>query len=139
MGGVRIELGEIEAVVLKRFPGLLNVAVEKANERLVGVAAPRPGEKLPSVQEVQTALAAELPAAYVPSEWHFCDALPLGSAGKVDHNLVIAWVRDQSKANMWGAIYDELYFANEMQVSVQPYSPSPSPSPSPNLNPIPDH
>ena len=101
------------------------------------MAAPRPGEKLPSAQEVQTALAAELPAAYVPSEWHFCDALPLGSAGKVDHNLVIAWVRDQSKANMWGAIYDELYFANEMQVSVQPYSPSPSPSP--NLNPIPDH
>ena len=56
---MRIELGEIEAVVLKRFPGLLNVAVEKANERLVGVAAPRPGEKLPSAQEVQTALAAE--------------------------------------------------------------------------------
>ena len=127
---MRIELGEIEAVVLKRFPGLLNVAVEKANERLVGVAAPRPGEKLPSVQEVQTALAAELPAAYVPSEW-------LGSAGKVDHNLVIAWVRDQSKANMWGAIYDELYFANEMQVSVQPYSLSPSTRL--NLNPVPDH
>ena len=83
MGGVRIELGEIEAVVLKRFPGLLNVAVEKANERLVGVAAPRPGERLPSVHEVQTALAAELPAAYIPSEWHFRDALPLGSAGKV--------------------------------------------------------
>jgi len=35
------------------------------------------------VHEVQTALAAELPAAYIPSEWHFRDALPLGSAGKV--------------------------------------------------------
>ena len=33
---------------------------------------------------------------------------------------MLAWVADQSKANMWGAIYDELYFANEMQASVHP-------------------
>ena len=94
------------------------VAVEKANERLVGVAAPRPGEKLPSAQEVQTALAAELPAAYVPSEWHFRDALPLGSAGKVDHNLVLAWVRDQS-------------------TNPDP-NPNPDPSPKPDPNPTPN-
>ena len=66
--------------------------------------------------EVQSALADALPAAYVPAEWHFRDALPLGSAGKVDHKLVLAWVEDQAKASMWGAIYDELYFANEFQV-----------------------
>ena len=116
VGGVRIELGEIEAVTLKCFPSLLNVAVEKVDDKLVGVAAPRPGERLPSSFEVQAALAGEVPAAYVPSEWHFRDSLPLGSAGKVDHKLVLAWVKDQSKASMWGAIYDELYFANEFQV-----------------------
>ena len=33
---------------------------------------------------------------------------------------MLAWVADQSKANMWGAIYDELYFANEMQASAHP-------------------
>ena len=75
------------------------------------------GERLPSSQEVQAALANEVPAAYVPAEWHFRDALPLGSAGKVDHKLVLSWIKDQSKASMWGAIYDELYFANEFQVS----------------------
>ena len=117
VGGVRIELGEIEAVTLKCFPSLLNVAVEKVDQRLVGVAAPRPGATLPSAYEVQAALATEVPAAYIPSEWHFRDSLPLGSAGKVDHKLVLAWVKDQSKASMWGAIYDELYFANEFQVS----------------------
>ena len=117
VGGVRIELGEIEAVTLKRFPSLLNVAVEKLEDRLVGVAAPRPGQEAPSTLEVQAALAGALPAAYVPAEWHFRDALPLGSAGKVDHKQVLAWVEDQAKASMWGAIYDELYFANEFQVS----------------------
>ena len=117
VGGVRIELGEIEAVVLRCFPGLLNVAVEKIDDRLVGVAAPRPGERLPSANEVQSALSNEVPAAYVPAEWHFRDSLPLGSAGKVDHKAVTSWVMDQSKASMWGAIYDELYFANEFQVS----------------------
>ena len=30
---------------------------------------------------------------------------------------MLAWVEDQAKASMWGAIYDELYFANEFQVS----------------------
>ena len=72
--------------------------------------------QLRSSQEIQAALAAELPAAYVPAEWHFRDSLPLGSAGKVDHKLVMSWLLDQSKASMWGAIYDELYFANEFQV-----------------------
>ena len=68
-------------------------------------------------RDADDALAAELPAAYVPAEWHFRDSLPLGSAGKVDHKLVMSWLLDQSKASMWGAIYDELYFANEFQVS----------------------
>mgnify|MGYP002634328473 CR=1 FL=1 len=90
---MRIELGEIEAVTLKSFPSLLNVAIEKVDDRLVGVAAPRPGERLPTTTEVQAALAAELPAAYVPSEWHFRDSLPLGSAGKVDHKLVLGWLK----------------------------------------------
>jgi len=133
VGGVRIELGEIEAVTLKLFPTqILNVAVEKVEERLVGVAAPRPGAKLPSALEVQSALADAVPAAYVPSEWHFRDALPLGSAGKVDHNQVLAWVKDQAKANMWGAIYDELYFANEFQVPNRPMGPARTPHGTPH-------
>ena len=110
VGGVRIELGEIEAVCLKVFAqSLLNIAVEKVEYRLVGVAAPRPGcTAPPSASELNEALAAALPKAYVPSEWHFRDALPLGSAGKVDHNQVVSWIKDQSKAAMWGSIYDEV-------------------------------
>lgn len=116
VGGVRIELGEIEAVTLRRFPQILNVAVEKLEERLVGVAAPRPGETPPTSAEIQGVLAQDLPSAYIPAEWHLRDALPLGSAGKVDHKLILAWLDDQCKASTWGAIYDELYFANEFQV-----------------------
>ena len=44
VGGVRMELGEIEAVTLREVPELLNVAVEKIDDSLVGVAAPRPGK-----------------------------------------------------------------------------------------------
>ena len=61
----------------------------------MGVVAPRPGQRLPSSYEIQTGLAGELPSSYVPSEWHFRDELPLGSAGKVDHNKVLAWLADQ--------------------------------------------
>ena len=57
-----------------------------------------------------------LPSSYIPSEWHIRDALPLGSAGKVDHNKVVSWIADQSKAAVWGSIYDELYFADQFQV-----------------------
>ena len=123
VGGVRIELGEIEAVTLRCFPALLNVAVEKMNDRLVGVAAPRPGEPLPTVQEVKEALSSEVPAAYVPGEWHFRDALPLGSAGKVDHNLVTAWLKEQNKASMWGAIYDEVRLVHSVVERIPPKPP----------------
>ena len=120
---MRIELGEIEAVTLRCFPALLNVAVEKMNDRLVGVAAPRPGEPLPTVQEVKEALSSEVPAAYVPGEWHFRDALPLGSAGKVDHNLVTAWLKEQNKASMWGAIYDEVRLVHSLVERIPPKPP----------------
>ena len=56
IGGVRIELGEAEAVCLRRFPTLLNVAIEKIGERLVGVASSRPSLALPSAGELQVAL-----------------------------------------------------------------------------------
>jgi len=117
IGGVRMELGEIEAVCLKVFPQLLNVAVEKVDDKLVGVAAPVPGQELPAPGEINVLLAERLPAAYIPSEWLFRDALPLGSAGKVDHKKVVAWIADQHKAVMWGSIYDEMYFADQFQVS----------------------
>ena len=117
VGGVRMELGEIEAVCLRRFGHLLlNVAVEKVGDRLVGVAAPRHGAMVPPTNELRAGLAAELPSSYIPSEWHIRDALPLGSAGKVDHNKVVSWIADQSKAAVWGSIYDELYFADQFQV-----------------------
>mmetsp|Transcript_3085 Transcript_3085/g.10153 ORF Transcript_3085/g.10153 Transcript_3085/m.10153 type:complete len:1502 (-) Transcript_3085:463-4968(-) len=117
IGGVRMELGEIEAVCLRLFPQLLNVAVEKVDDKLVGVAAPVPGQELPSPAELSLLLAEKLPSPYIPAEWHFRDALPLGSAGKVDHNKVVAWINDQHKASMWGSIYDEMYFADDFQVA----------------------
>jgi len=116
IGGVRMELGEIEAVCLKLFPQLLNVAVEKVDDKLVGVAAPVPGQELPAPGEINVLLAERLPGPYIPSEWLFRDALPLGSAGKVDHKRVVAWIADQHKAKTWGSIYDEMYFADQFQV-----------------------
>jgi acyl-CoA synthetase (AMP-forming)/AMP-acid ligase II len=159
VGGVRIELGEIEAVLLRLFPKVPHVAVEKIDGRLVGVvAAPpedqhagtgdtaglpdnttggrgaqrdgpgtqtgtaedtngtSPGGRALQPDEIQSALAAELPPSMVPAEWLFREALPLGSAGKVDHAKTVAWVRDQARAAVWGSVYDELYFAQDLQV-----------------------
>jgi len=116
VGGVRLELGEVEAVALQQLPQLLNVAVElDAQGSLVGVFCCRPGEKV-AVAEVKAALAAHLPAAYLPGEWLLRDALPLGSAGKVDHKQVAKLIADHQTANMWGSIYDEMYFADGLQV-----------------------
>lgn len=108
IGGVRMELGEIEAVCLKIFPRLSNVAVEKVGDKLVGVAAPVPGQELPAAGEINALLAKRLPGPYIPSEWLFRDALPLGGAGKVDHNKVSAWIVEQFKISTWGSIYDEV-------------------------------
>lgn len=182
IGGVRMELGEIEAVCLRIFPRLSNVAIEKVGDKLVGVAAAVADQELPAAGEINALLAGRLPAPYIPSEWLFRDALPLGSAGKVDHNKVraffcfcflllfiylillllrsaqpwhhagpvqpsaslcrtparaarfdppvlapktlpsrrakqvVAWIADQHKLNMWGSIYDEMYFADQFQV-----------------------
>lgn len=94
---------------------MLNVAVEKVSDALVGVAAPRPGHML-KPEEIKTALAAKLPSSFLPGEWLVRDALPLGSAGKVDHKAVVKWINDQQTAAMWGSIYDEMYFAGGLQV-----------------------
>lgn len=91
IGGVRMELGEIEAVCLRIFPRLSNVAIEKVGDKLVGVAAAVADQELPAAGEINALLAGRLPAPYIPSEWLFRDALPLGSAGKVDHNKVRAF------------------------------------------------
>jgi acyl-CoA synthetase (AMP-forming)/AMP-acid ligase II len=109
VGGVRLELGEVEAVALKQLPQLLNVAVEVDPQgSLVGVYCCRPGEKPVEVSAVKAALAAHLPAAYLPGEWLLRDALPLGSAGKVDHKQVLKLIADHQTASMWGSIYDEV-------------------------------
>mmetsp|Transcript_12212 Transcript_12212/g.36734 ORF Transcript_12212/g.36734 Transcript_12212/m.36734 type:complete len:1251 (+) Transcript_12212:1-3753(+) len=115
VGGVRMELGEIEAASLRLVPQLLNVAVELAEGSLVGVAVARPGERV-SGGEIKAALALEMPSSYIPAEWHLRGAMPLGSAGKVDHAAVSKWVTDQRTAATWGAIYDEMYFADGLQV-----------------------
>jgi acyl-CoA synthetase (AMP-forming)/AMP-acid ligase II len=108
VGGVRLELGEVEAVALRALPQLLNVAVEvDASGGLVGVYCCRPGQRV-EVAQVKAALAAHLPAAYLPGEWLLRDALPLGSAGKVDHKQVTKLIADHQTASMWGSIYDEV-------------------------------
>ena len=114
VGGVRMELGEIEAVALREVPKLLNVAVEKIGDALVGVAAPRSGEFV-TAEEIKSVLATKLPSSYLPGEWIMRDSLPLGSAGKVDHKQVVTLISDQQTAAMWGSIYDEMYVRFRVQ------------------------
>jgi len=52
----------------------------------------------------------------VPTEWHIRDDIPVTPAGKVDHKRLSLWIEDQQKAQTWGSIYDEMYFADSFQV-----------------------
>ncbi|KHD73657.1 hypothetical protein MB27_33325 [Actinoplanes utahensis] len=80
--GVRIELGEIESV-LRRQPGVAQAAVLARDDRLVAYVVPA-GSGAPPIAAWRDGLAAELPAALIPSAFVPLERLPLSPNGKLD-------------------------------------------------------
>lgn len=84
--GHRIELGEVEAA-LRELPGVRQAAAvvrpgPTGRDRLLGYVVVDPGVRIDG-QEARDALAAGLPAAYVPRVVTILDAIPLTLNGKV--------------------------------------------------------
>ncbi|MDM8083677.1 amino acid adenylation domain-containing protein [Cellulomonas cellasea] len=84
--GHRIELGEVEAA-LRELPGVRQAAAvvrpgPTGRDRLLGYVVPEPGMRIDG-QAARDALAAGLPAAYVPRVVTVLDAIPLTLNGKV--------------------------------------------------------
>ncbi|EOD20938.1 hypothetical protein EMIHUDRAFT_207972 [Emiliania huxleyi CCMP1516] len=105
--GARVSGGEIKAAVALEMKWVTRLFTSTDGTELI-----------------KAALALEMPSSYIPAEWHLRGAMPLGSgpcamplgsAGKVDHTAVSKWVTDQRTAATWGAIYDEMYFADGLQ------------------------
>jgi amino acid adenylation domain-containing protein len=96
--GFRIEVGDVEAA-LARHPGVETAVVvdrrdpdSPAEARLVAYAVPRPGMAAAGqwAGELRGFLRRLLPAYMIPSAFVMLDALPLTSAGKVDHRALPA-------------------------------------------------
>ena len=86
--GFRIELQEIEAA-LARIPAIDQTVVvvredESGNKRLVAYYVPREGMPEPTVRELRTVLAENLPDYMVPATFVGLRALPLTQTGKLD-------------------------------------------------------
>uniref|UniRef100_A0A6T6VJ03 Carrier domain-containing protein n=1 Tax=Hemiselmis tepida TaxID=464990 RepID=A0A6T6VJ03_9CRYP len=110
IGGVRLELGEIEGVADERLQGMVKmVAIEAIDGLLVGVASLLPNHPITS-QELNHALADQLPQSHLPSEWMMRrDTLPINAAGKLDHKAITAWIQEKRRIKMWGHIYSTMY------------------------------
>jgi amino acid adenylation domain-containing protein len=91
--GQRVEPGEV-AAALRRLPELADAYVTATparagtERRLIAYVVPHSGAVPPSPAELRRALAAELPAAMIPSAWLTLDTLPLGPNGKVDRRAL---------------------------------------------------
>ncbi|MEO3822129.1 amino acid adenylation domain-containing protein, partial [Plantactinospora sp. B24E8] len=88
--GLRIELEEIEAV-LATHPNVAQAVVmlredTPGDKRLVAYLACTP--PAPTVSELRTHLAADLPPYMIPSAWVILDSLPLAVSGKVDRKAL---------------------------------------------------
>ncbi|MGO9110862.1 MAG: amino acid adenylation domain-containing protein [Thermoguttaceae bacterium] len=91
--GFRIELGEVENC-LRRYPAIQDVAVvaredSPGNSRLVAYIVAQ-DEEVPSVADLRSDLAQELPEFMVPSAFILLKALPLAPNGKVDRRALPA-------------------------------------------------
>ncbi|CAM02313.1 non-ribosomal peptide synthase protein (TIGR01720 family)/amino acid adenylation domain-containing protein [Saccharopolyspora erythraea NRRL 2338] len=88
--GNRIELGEIESA-MSRLPGVAHAAVVAREDgpsvRLVGYFVPSAPV---DTAELEATLAAELPAAMVPTAFVELDALPVTPSGKLDRDALPA-------------------------------------------------
>jgi len=92
IGGIRLEPAEIEAA-LREVPGVAEAVVAAAEEVpgepvLVAWYTATADVPAPGVASLRAALAAHLPAAFVPARWQRCDSLPRLPNGKVDRRAV---------------------------------------------------
>ena len=89
--GFRIELGEVEAA-LRRHPEVSAALVLGRRDvepvRIVAYVVPCEGTAAPDRTQLRTFLGQQLPEAYLPAEYVFLDALPLGPTGKVDRRVL---------------------------------------------------
>ncbi|MCG6575819.1 non-ribosomal peptide synthetase, partial [Pseudomonas sp. AF32] len=82
--GQRIELGEIDAALLD-LPAITGACTLVIDNRLVAFYSSRAAQS-----NLDTVLAAQLPAYMVPSVWVQVPALPLNSNGKIDRKALAA-------------------------------------------------
>jgi amino acid adenylation domain-containing protein/non-ribosomal peptide synthase protein (TIGR01720 family) len=117
--GQRVEIGEIEQQ-LSMIPGIENAVVTMMKTRdsrktetptLVAVMSPRSASKAinadtkmrplapaelqglsHSMEQIQDALAKQLPGYMIPGVWIWVDKIPLTSSGKTDTRTVVGWL-----------------------------------------------
>lgn len=90
--GHRVEPGEIEAVLRRHRAvraGAVAVRGDGADRELVAYVVPRPGTPAASLAAtLRTALAADLPAALIPTAFVPLDALPRTPSGKLNRSAL---------------------------------------------------
>ncbi|WP_252997440.1 condensation domain-containing protein, partial [Pseudomonas thivervalensis] len=82
--GQRIELGEIDAALLN-LPAITGACILVIDNRLVAFYSSSTAQS-----DLDTQLAAELPAYMVPAVWVHLPALPLSTNGKIDRKALAA-------------------------------------------------
>lgn len=86
--GYRIELGEIERALYQhpqiREAAVISVSDEASGGRILAYLVPHPQQR-PSIIELKTFCARQLPAYMSPDVFQFLDALPRTSTNKVDY------------------------------------------------------
>jgi amino acid adenylation domain-containing protein len=99
--GYRIELGEIEKG-LYQHPALSEVAVvsvgDEAGVRIIAYLAVRDGQQRPSIIDLKTFCARQLPSYMSPDVFQFLDALPRTSTDKVDYQGLTRLVANPAHA-----------------------------------------
>ena len=102
INGVRVEPGEIEASLLA-FPGITAAAVTLFADatgvrRLTAYLVASSGRR-PATEDVQAALARQLPSTMVPTCFVWLDAMPMTPNGKLDRKALPAPAQDTQPPN----------------------------------------
>ena len=102
INGVRVEPGEIEATLLA-FPGITAAAVTlfadaTGARRLTAYLVASSGRR-PATEDVQAALARQLPSTMVPTCFVWLDAMPMTPNGKLDRKALPAPAQDTQPPN----------------------------------------
>lgn len=90
--GYRIELGEIERALYQhpqvREAAAVSLAAEQTGVKIVAFLGAKPGER-PSIIEMKTFCAKNLPSYMNPDIFQFVEALPRTSTSKVDYQALL--------------------------------------------------